>query len=328
MPDQFNFASIESVWIRAGAILCSFLAVALAVSVLWRKVIEQAAKKSKTPVDDLIFSALRGLIIWGLILSGAHYAFVELSATQTKTVIWPMLGKGFTIAWIFLLVSTAMRFLNSFARWRIGHATAKEGESTRDVMTRVTFLRKVANSVIVVFGALYVLSVAGIDISPIIAGGALSGIVIGIALQDTLSNIFAGFFLNFDRPIKIGDFIRIDSNQEGYVEEVGWRYSRVRLIGNNLLIIPNNKLSQSLITNYSLLGHELSISIACTVSYDNDLEKVESVALAVANQIQNQGGDDDPSWQPQVRFREYGADSIHMVVVLRSKEVYSQNQLH
>lgn len=324
---NFKFVSIQSEWIRAGAILAAFLAVALLASMLWQKVIDARIRQTRSPVDDMISSALRGLIIWGLILSGAHYAFLELSVTQSETVIWTLLGKGFIIAWIFLLVTTAMRFMNTFAQWRIGQVAASTTEAPRDITTRITFLRKLANATIVLFGGLYILSVAGIDISPIIAGGALSGIVIGIALQDTLSNIFAGFFLNFDRPIRIGDFIRIDNNQEGYVEDVGWRYSRVRLIANNLLIIPNNKLSQSLITNYSLQGYALSVSVPCTVGYDNDLEQVEQLALTVARKIQDAPENQDSVWEPQVRFKEFGPDSISLVVVLRSKHDRVQNQL-
>lgn len=308
-------------------ILIVFLSAAGLASILWRKVIDVRIAKTQSPLDDMISAALKGLVIWGLILSGGHYAFLELSVTQKQTVIWTLLGKAFIIGWIYLLVTTAMKFMNSFARWRISQGPTRGNESPRDVATRLTFLRKLANALVAVFGGLYILSVAGIDISPIIAGGALSGIVIGIALQDTLSNIFAGFFLNFDRPVRIGDFIRIDNNQEGYVEEVGWRYSRIRLIGNSLLIVPNNKLSQSLITNYSLQGYALSVTISFTVGYDNDLELVEKVALDVAKQMQQTPVEAASALEPQVRFKEFLPDSIALVVVLRSTEDRVQNQL-
>ena len=322
-----GIVQIPPEWLRAGAIIGVFSIAALVVSLLWRRIFERLVAKTRSHLDDMILEAFRNLVVWGLIVAGGYYAFLEISIAQKNTVVWGMIGKGFTLAWIALAVATLMRIFNAFSRWRIDHATAHGPEAIRDVVTRVTFVRKLLTVVVMFFAVLYALSVAGVDTSPLVAGGALGGIVIGIALQDTLSNVFAGFFLNIDRPIKIGDFIRLDTNQEGYVEDVGWRYSRVRLIGNNLLIIPNNKLSQSIITNFSLPSQAINVSVACNISYDSDLERVESIAEEVALRVQGSIDGEEGNWKPHVRFKEFGAATISMVTVLRSKEISSQNRI-
>lgn len=183
-------------------------------------------------------------------------------------------------------------------------------------------------AVVFVVGAIYILSVAGVNISPILAGGALGGLVVGIALQDTLSNVFAGFFLNVDRPVKIGDFIKIEAGQEGFVEDVGWRHTKVRLWANNLLIIPNNKLSQSVITNFSLPDSPMSVYVDCGVSYESDLEHVEAVAVRVAQHVQETTDGGDPSWQPIVRFNDFADSAITFTTSLRSKSINSRLKIH
>jgi small-conductance mechanosensitive channel len=323
--NELSVITIQSEWLRAGGIFATFLIASVVISVVWNRIFSRLMAKTRSNVDDMVLEALRRLVVWGLIVAGGYFAFLEVSASQKGTIIWIMLGRGFTIAWVILVIATAIRLSSAFSLWRIDRANG--ADSIRDVTTRVHFIRKLLNAAVMVVGGLYVLTIAGVDISPIIAGGAFTGIIVGVALQDTLSNVFAGFFLNFDRPIKIGDFIRLDTDQEGYVEDIGWRYSRVRLLANNLLIIPNNKLSQSVITNYSLPNRSLSVSVPCTISHENDLDQVEAIAMEVAKQVQQSVDETDQTYQPQVRFKDFGTSSISLVTVLRSKEVGAQNRL-
>ncbi len=323
-----NVIAVAPEWIRASGILGAFVLLALIVRFAWKALIGRWIKRTETTLDDAILTPLRGLAFWALILSGAYFAAQEIYRARQETVIWPLLGQAFTIGWILLAVGTAVRILNAYAKWKIEQAADKGDEAVRDVATRVSFGRKIVTALVVFLGGLYILSVIGVDTSPIVAGGALGGVVIGIALQDTLANVFAGFFLNIDRPVKIGDLIRLETSEEGFVEEVGWRYTKVRLWSNNLLIIPNNKLSQSIITNFNLPAEPLSIYVYCGVAYDSDLDHVERVAIRVAKQVQDSEPGGDTSWEPVVRFKEFGDSSITFVTVLRSAEVGAQHRVH
>lgn len=322
-----SWYDLENVWVRAGAFFVGFFVLALLVGLLWRSTIWRLVHKGHSGLDDVIFSSLRSLVVWALINAGAYTASKELAVSTEDSTLWHYVTNVLSVVWVVLAVVATLRIMNAVARWRLGQLEESPGDH-RDLLTRATFFGKLASAILIFIGLLFSLSIMGVDTSPLIAGGAIGGIVIGIALQDTLSNVFAGFFLNIDQPIKIGDYIKIEGSEEGFVEEVGWRYTRVKLWSNNLLIVPNGKLSQSTIVNYNLPAEPLSIYVYCGVSYDSDLDKVEAVAIRVATVVQERNEGGDTEWEPIVRFKEFGDSSINFVVTLRSTEVRSQYRIH
>ncbi len=88
-----------------------------------------------------------------------------------------------------------------------------------------------------------------------------------------------------DRPISVGDFVKLESGQEGFVEEIGWRNTKVRMWANNIVVIPNSKLAQSVVTNYYLPQQEMSVYVGCGVAYESDLEHVERVCIEVGEEV-------------------------------------------
>jgi small-conductance mechanosensitive channel len=156
-----------------------------------------------------------------------------------------------------------------------------------------------------------------IDITPLIAGVGLGALAIGLALQSTLSNFFAGMHLVSDRPIDVGDYIEIDDNTKGTVEDIGWRSTRIRTLADNLLIIPNGKLSESNITNFSKPKQDMSLWIPCGISYESDLKKVEKITLEVAKYIQMNADGAVKNFEPGFRFKEFGDSNINFTTILR-----------
>ena len=159
-----------------------------------------------------------------------------------------------------------------------------------------------------------------IDITPMIAGVGLGALAIGLALQSTLANFFAGVHLLSDKPIRVGDFIELDENTTGVVEDIGWRSTRIKMLTDNLLIIPNGKLAESNIINYSMPKQDLSIWIPCGVAYESDLKKVEKISLEVAKNIQQTVEGAVKDFEPVFRYREFGDSNINFITVLRVSE--------
>jgi len=149
-------------------------------------------------------------------------------------------------------------------------------------------------------------------------------LAVALALQDTLSNLFAGIYMMVDRPVTVGDFIKLESGEEGFVEEIGWRNTKVRMWANNIVIIPNSKLSQSVLTNYYLPHQEMSVYVRCGVAYDSDLEHVERVCVEVAKEVMARVEGSATDWQPAVRFKEFADFSINFLVVLRVTDFAAQ----
>src|SRR5262245_18492939 len=112
--------------------------------------------------------------------------------------------------------------------------------------------QSVARGVVYITGLLVLLSALGIQIAPILTALGVGGLAVALALQDTLSNLFAGVHLLADKPIRVGDYVKVADNVEGHVVDIGWRSTRVRMLQNVVVTIPNKRVAESIITNYDL----------------------------------------------------------------------------
>ena len=171
--------------------------------------------------------------------------------------------------------------------------------------------------IIYLFSLVIILGYFQIDITPLLAGVGVGALAIGLALQSTLSNFFAGMHIISDRPIDVGDYIEIDENTKGTIEDIGWRSTRIRTLADNLLIIPNGKLAESNITNFSKPKQDMSLWVPCGVAYDSDLKKVEKVTLEVAKSIQQTTDGAVKDFEPGFRFKEFGDSNIDFITILR-----------
>jgi len=159
-----------------------------------------------------------------------------------------------------------------------------------------------------------------LDITPLLAGVGAGAIVIGLALQSTLANFFAGLHLVSDQPIQVGNFIELDKDTMGFVEDIGWRSTRIKTMTDNLIIIPNQKLSDSTILNYSMPKQDMSFWVPCGVAYESDLQKVEQVTLEVAKEVQQNFSGAVKDFEPMFRFTEFGESNIDFIAILRVEE--------
>jgi len=137
----------------------------------------------------------------------------------------------------------------------------------------------VLKGMVIVTGVVIILGILGISIAPLLTAMGVGGLAVALALQDTLANLFAGFHLIVEKSIRVGDFVRLESGHEGYVDDITWRTARIRTLANNTVMIPNKKLAQSVVVNYSLPGEEMSISVVVRVGYGVDYDRVEAIVL-------------------------------------------------
>jgi len=173
-------------------------------------------------------------------------------------------------------------------------------------------------------GILVLMGTLGISITPIIASLGITSLAVALALQPTLENFFSGVQLVIDKPIRVGDFIELESKEQGFVEKIGWRSTWVKMLPNNMIIIPNSQLSKSRIINYFYPEKELSVPVDVSVHYSSDLEFVEQVTLEVARQvlIDHEWGVDD--YNTFVVYHTFDSSSINFTVMLRAKEYFNR----
>ena len=124
-----------------------------------------------------------------------------------------------------------------------------------------TIFVSITRVVVWTIGGLVLLDSLGVAITPMLTALGVGGLAVALALQDTLGNLFAGVHILTSRKVQPGDFIQLDNGMEGYVEDTNWRNTIVRELPNNLLVIPNATVASSIVTNYHLPDHELSVIV-------------------------------------------------------------------
>jgi len=171
----------------------------------------------------------------------------------------------------------------------LGSLVAAAGER-RALAVGVTGLFQTSvRLVVLLIGGLVLLSSLGIAITPILTALGVGGLAVALALQDTLSNLFAGIHLLADKPIRVGDYVRLSAESvEGHVVDVGWRSTRIRMLQNNIVVVPNKRVAESIITNYDLGETRMAVLIRVRVDYDADAELVERVLVDEATRAVGQ----------------------------------------
>lgn len=188
-----------------------------------------------------------------------------------------------------------------------------------------SLVTNVAKLVIFILGGLIILQNLDIQITPIIGALGLGGLAVALALQPSLSNAFAGFQIIATRQVREGDYIKLEGQEEGYVVDVRWRNTTMRSILDDFqVIIPNSKLAESIVTNYSLPSRPLWVRIGVGVSYRSDLEQVERVTLEVADEVWREFSHAREGEEPALRYKEFGDSAITFRVRIMVDEFQMQ----
>lgn len=185
-------------------------------------------------------------------------------------------------------------------------------------------IRGVVRGTVFAVGLLVLLGTLGISITPIIASLGITSLAVALALQPTLENFFSGVQLVIDKPFRVGDYIELESGEQGFVEKIGWRSTWVKMLPNNVVIMPNSVLSKSKIINYYYPQKELSVPVEVGVHYDSDLDKVEAVTLEVAREILKTHKWGVPEYDTFVVYHTFDSSSINFTVMLRAQEYFNR----
>ncbi|HDD72766.1 MAG TPA: mechanosensitive ion channel family protein, partial [Candidatus Aenigmarchaeota archaeon] len=295
-------------------ILFLFLVIAKIVSFAFKKTVHRLTAKTKTILDDLLIGAINLPLILGIILLGIYYAILNAPVLSGYLNYVTM---GFTALFIILGAITLTRIINAFIEWYMTEIAVKT--KTKADEQFIPIIRKVAYGVVGIVSLLWILNQFGVEITTLVATLGIGGLAVALALQDTLKEFFAGTYVILDRPIRIGDYIELESGERGYVTDISWRSTRLRLLGDNVVIIPNSKLASSKIINYDLPKKEMSVVIPVGVSYDSDLEKVERVTIKVAKEVMKKTPGAKEDFEPFIRYNEFGDSNINFSVILRVK---------
>jgi small-conductance mechanosensitive channel len=178
--------------------------------------------------------------------------------------------------------------------------------------------QKLTLAVVLGIGVVTVLTQFQIDVAPILASLGVAGLAVALALQDTLGNYFAGITMSIDRPLRPGDYVKMENGVEGFVESIGWRTTRIKPFSESVVVVPNSVLANSILTNNYYPDTATRVYVACGVSYESNLEHVEAVCVEVAERVGSAVRGYDTDFTPIVRFSEFADSNVNFTVILRA----------
>jgi small-conductance mechanosensitive channel len=236
---------------------------------------------------------------------------------------WPLTAEGHLLAARMAFVLGAVSVTVTLAALASASVDAY-GALISPALPVSSLTRNVAWTLIAVLGLLVILHELGISITPMLTALGVGGLAVALALQEPLANFFAGLFLTLAGQIRVGDYVQLDSGQEGYVVDFSWRSTRLRMLANNLVVVPNAKLAQAIVVNHHLPSQELAVLVDVGVDYASDLRHVERVVTEVGREVMTQVAGGVPDFEPFIRYHTFGDSSIDFTVILRANEFVDQ----
>jgi small-conductance mechanosensitive channel len=265
----------------------------------------------KLPISFIII--LTGLY-WSylLVIKIEHELLTSLITTEfIVSIIWK-------VSSLILVTILFARLGEKGLQWYITNISHKTATKIDDNLLPI--IRRVLPITVYATGFLISIDSLGVSISPILAGLGLGGLAVALAVQPTLSNFFAGTFVVTDGGLRPGDFIEVDDTHSGYVESVGWRSTKIRSIFNNLVIIPNSKMADSIVTNFYSPTPAMNVIIQCGVSYEANLIMVEEYVLEEARNLIDNSVHANKNIAPFFSYSNFGDSNIDFIVFLQAKD--------
>lgn len=282
----------------------------LALGILLRfgliPVLMKLASRTKWKSDDIIVRNIKGWIISWCVITAAIIVLptINISVELSKTLL-----DIFIVLLIFSFTFVIARIIGQYITIR----TSEKGA----ILPSASIISNLVKIIIYIIGLLFLLQSLGISITPLLTALGVGGLAVALALQQTLTNLFAGVQIITSGKIKPDDYVQLDTGEEGYVQDVSWRSTTIKALPNHIIIVPNSKMANAIVKNYTLPETELSTLINVGVAYNSDLEKVERVTIEVAKEVLTQVQGGVREFEPFIRYNSFHDSSIGFTVILR-----------
>lgn len=261
----------------------------------------------------IALGSLRGVpLVWGAGL-GAYAAVLSLPLEGAIS------GTLLTAIRISLAIAVIMALMRAASRGVRAYLEQQGG-----ILASSTIFINVARALILTLGLLTILQLAGVSIAPLLTTLGVGGLAVALALQDTLGNIFSGIYIVLSKKFLPGDYVRLETGEEGYINDINWSNTTIRTLANNMLVAPNSLLTSARITNFERPSRDLTVSVDVGVHYDSDLEHVERVTIDVARETLREVQGGVREFEPFIRYGAFADFRITLTVFLRASAYADQ----
>jgi small-conductance mechanosensitive channel len=303
--------------LRFSATFAGIAAAAWCVKAALFRMMRRAAEKTETDLDDRVLASLkwpaRLLVILVSLLGAVH----TLDEREIPRVIESSLGVAVEV----LLVAAVTLALARASVILLEHAI-RASEAGIEVTTLTKMLVQLFWAVPAV---LIILRIFNLTITPALTALGVGGLAVSLALQPTLVNLFAGFQVSLAGQLHRGDYVKLDSGAEGYVEDIRWRVTTLRTLQQNLVYIPNSKLAEALLTNFSQPARPLAVPIQLGVGYSTDIDRLEQIVLEEAAAAAGEVDGLLAEPPPRLRFNPgFGDSALNFTLIVHARDFESQ----
>ena len=271
--------------------------------------LKHLAKRTKWKGNLIIINSLRGMVILWLLIAGIYGALLNILISP---ILLTHLKKLLLVIVIFSGTMVLAKMTAGFVSIYL------QREDVR--LPSTSIFRNLTKLVVFLIGIMMILQSLGISITPILTALGVGGLAAALALQPTLANLFSGLQIIAAKQLHPGDYVKLDSGEEGYVTDITWRNTTIRALPNNMIIVPNSKLASAIYTNYYQPQQETAVLVQVGVSYKSDLKKVEHVTMEVGKEVMREVDGGVPEFEPFIRYHTFDDFSINFTVILRTKE--------
>ena len=239
---------------------------------VYTRLIRRLLSLTKTDVDDKFFEAVEKPLWIGIffLLLDALILSLNLSLTLHRLLL-TLSVVSFT--WAILRIGRTFIY-DVLGRTRFLLTERKTRETALSVLSNIYV------AIVLFISIMYILSLWGVSITPLLASAGFFGLVIGLALKDPFENLISGILLLADPPFRVGDWVEINEIK-GEVKDIGLRNTKILTIDGNLVTLPNTYTINAIVKDYHLPNDIVRLTIRVGVSYDSDPNTVKEVLLNV-----------------------------------------------
>jgi small-conductance mechanosensitive channel len=267
---------VQNPYILAFGIVIFYVLLAKIIQFIFAKYLQHIAKKTKTTFDDLIFEYIKNPLFYLVAVYG-----LKIAVNIFQLPMWTNSIFKTVLAVIFVLILS--RTVDAIIEtW--GQSFSKKTKTNIDEVL-LPLSHKFVKIVFVLIVIMWILHIWGINITPYLAGAGILGVVLGLALQDSLKNILGGVMLILDETFKPGDKIKLESGEVGTIHEIGLRSTKLTTYDNEAIYVPNGNLANSRVQNYTRPDSRLRVNMEFHVEYGVDVKVVKKVVLQVLNTL-------------------------------------------
>jgi len=295
---------IENIIYAAITIALGFVVAGIAWGIIWW--LKKKAEQTTTHLDDIFLMAVGTPLIIGIILVSIYIAVTQYDLVPA-TIGRFSTGQIINAVFIILAAWAVSVFLTNMIR-TYGTLLAERTEADLDRIIQILLI--IVKYVIWFVVFLILLHIFEIDITALLAAAGIAGIAVALAAQDIIGNFFAGIVIATDKPFRMGNRVRIDSFF-GDVIGIGTRSTRLRTMDNQVVTIPNSKVTSTVVTNYSMPDTTLKVRIQFSVAYGTDMDRVTEILLAIAKDAVEKTPWVIADPAPAVFLREFGESSLN-----------------